>query len=136
MRDINLVRAGQRPDAEIDGFLFAELCHKVRLFRAKLDARDIAQAHDRAAAVNDDQFLELFHRVQVGVREQIDLDEVALRPANGGEKVVSPQRGLNVAWREIERGEAIGINPDAHRKRASPFDGHAQDASQRRELWL
>ena len=114
--------ADERPDAEVDGLLLVVLGDHVGFLGAELDARDVAQAHDRAVAVGDDQVLELLGRAQVGVREQVDLHEVALGLADGGEVVVALQRRVHVAGREVERGEAIGIDPDAHRDLAAALD--------------
>ena len=114
--------ADERPDAEVDGLLVVVLGDHVGLFGAELDARDVAQAHDRAVAVGDDQVLELVDRAQVGVREQVDLDEVALGLADGGEVVVALQRRVHVAGREVERGEPVGIDPDAHRDRPAALE--------------
>ena len=114
--------ADERPDAEVDAFALVVLGDHVGLLGAELDARDVAQAHDRAVAVGDDQVLELVDRAQVGVREQVDLDEVALGLADGGEVVVALQRRVHVAGREVERGEAVGIDPDAHRDLAAALD--------------
>jgi hypothetical protein len=58
VRDFDLVLADQGPHAEVDRLLVAELRDHVGLFGAKLDARHVAQAHDGAPAVGDDQVLE------------------------------------------------------------------------------
>ena len=50
--------------------------------------------------------------------------------------VVAPQRRLHIAGREVERGEPIGIDPDAHGDLAAALDGDPLDAGQRRELRL
>ena len=50
--------------------------------------------------------------------------------------VVAPERRLHVAGREVERGETIGIDPDAHGDLAAALDGHPLDTRQRRELRL
>ena len=96
--------SGQTP--RYTASLLVVLGDHVGLFGAQLDARDVAQAHDRAVAVGDDQVLELLDRAQVGVREQVDLDEVALRLADGGEVVVAPQRRVHVARREVRARRA------------------------------
>ncbi len=106
MRDVDLVHADERPDAEVHGLLLAVLRHHVRLFGAELHLRHVAAGARRAAAVGDDEILELLHRAQVGVGEQVDLDEVALRLADGGEVVVAPQRGVHVARREVRAPRA------------------------------
>src|SRR5213594_2902617 len=67
---------------------------------------------------------------------QVDLHEVALGLAHGGEEVVAPQRGVHVAGREVERGEAVRVDPDPHGNLAAALDGHALDARQCRQLRL
>ena len=124
LRDLDLVRARQRPDAEIDALLIVVFGDHRRFFGAQLDARHVAQAHDAAVAIGDDQVLELLDGAQVGVREQIDLDEIALRLPDGREVVVPTQRLLHVAGRKIAGGEPIGIDPDAHRERPAAFEAH------------
>ena len=136
MGDVDLVHADQRPHAEVHGLLLAVLGDHVGLFGAQLHLRHVAQPHDGAGAVGDDEVLELLHRAQVGVGEQVDLDEVALRLADGGEVVVSPQRRLHVARRETERREPVGIDPDAHRELACALEAHALHARHRGELRL
>ena len=75
-------------------------------------------------------------RAQVGIREQVDLHQIALRSSDRGQKVVAPQRRLHVAGREVERGETIRVDPDAHGDLTAAFDGDPLDAGQRRELRL
>ena len=86
--------------------------------------------------VGHDQVLELVDGAQVGVREQVDLHQVALRPAHRGEVVVAAQRRVHVAGREVERGQAVGVDPHSHGDLAATLDGHALHAGQGRELWL
>ena len=51
--------ADQRPDPKVDALLLVVLRDHVGLFGAELDPRHVAQPHDRAAAVGDDQVFEL-----------------------------------------------------------------------------
>src|SRR5690606_288647 len=79
LRDLELVRAGQRPDTEIHALLVVVLRDRRGLLRTELDGGDIAQANDRAVAIRDDEILELFDSPQIRVREQVHLNEIALR---------------------------------------------------------
>ena len=99
----------------------------------ELDARDVAQAHDAAVALGDDQVLELIDRAQIRVREQVDLHQVALGLTDRGEIVVALERSVHVARRKTARREPIGIDPHAHRERPAAFDGHALHALERRQ---
>ena len=78
--------------------------------------------------VGDDEVLELVHRPQVGVGEQVDLDQVALGLADRGEVVVAPEGRLHVARRQVERRQPVGIDPDPHRELAAALDAHPLDA--------
>jgi hypothetical protein len=81
--------------------------------------------------------LELLDRAQVGVGEQVDLHEVALGLTDGGQVVVALDRRVDVARRQVDRGEAIGVDPDAHRDRPPAFlVGDALHAGDRRQLRL
>ena len=71
--------------------------------RAELHARDIAQPHDGAVPLGDDEILELLGRPKVGVREQAHLHEVALRLADRGEIVVALERCVHIAGRQAAR---------------------------------
>ena len=103
----------------------------------ELDPRHVAQPHDGAVAVGHDQVLELLGRAQVGVGQQVDLDQVALGLADRGEVVVALQRGVHVAGREVERGQPIGIDPDPHGDRPPALDVVTRwTPAQRRELRL
>jgi hypothetical protein len=72
-----------------------------RLFGAELDARHVGETHDRAASLRDDERLEVLLGAEVRVGEQVDLHQVALRLADGGEEVVAPQRRVDVSGSEV-----------------------------------
>ena len=122
VRHLDLVDADQRPDAEIHAVLGAVLGDEVGLLGSQLDVGDVAQADDGPVPVGHDQVLELLHRAQVGVGQQVDLDQVALGLPDRGEVVVAPERGLHVARRQVERRQPLGIDPDPHRDLASALD--------------
>ncbi len=89
-----------------------------------------------AVALGDDQVLELLGRAQIGVREQVDLHEIALRLADRGEVVVALKRRVHIAGRKAARREPIRIDPHAHRERSAAFEGHTLHAWERRQLRL
>ena len=136
VRDVDLVHARERPHAEVDGHLLAVLGDHVGLFGAKLDTRDVAQPDECPTPIGDDQIVEFFRRAQIGVRQQAHLYEVPFRLAHRGEVIVPPQRRVHVTRREVERGQAIRIDPDAHGDLTAAFHRHALHPRQRRELRL
>ena len=64
------------------------------------------------------RLLELFHRSQVGVGGQVDLDEGALGLPDGGQKVVGGQRLADLHRADVESGHSFGLQPYAHGKGA------------------
>ncbi len=75
--------------AKVDALLLVVLRDHVGLFGPEFDLGHVAQPHDRAAPVGDDQVFELLGRAQVGIREQVDLHQVALRPTDRRQIVVA-----------------------------------------------
>ncbi len=136
MRDVDLVRADERPDREVHRLALGEPADDLGLLGSELHARHVRQAHDRVAPVGDDELLELADRAEIGVGEQVDLHDVALGLADGREIVVALQRGLHVAGREVQSGQAIRVDPDPHRELASALEADALHAWERRELRL
>ncbi len=132
----DLVAAGQRPDTQIDCLFFVELGDEVGFLGAQLDARHVRQPHDGAVTLGDDEILELLGRAQIGVRQQVDLHQVALGLTHRREVVVALQRRVHVARRQVQGGEAIRIDPDAHRDGPAAQHVHALHAGERRELRL
>ena len=62
VRDLDLVHAGHRPHAEVDALVLVVLRDQVGFLGAELNARHVAQAHDGAPALRDDQACELVRR--------------------------------------------------------------------------
>ncbi len=132
----DFVRAGQRPHTEIHGLLVVVLRDHRGFFGAELDACDVGETHDGAIAFRDDEVLEFFGRAQVGVGEQVDLDEVALGLAHRRQVVVALERGLHVAGRKIAFGEPHRVYPDAHGQRLAAFEAHSLHTRKSRKLRL
>ena len=83
MGDADLVRAWQRPDGQIDGLLAVVADVRRLLLGAELDPADVGNADDPVAVLAHDQLFELIGAAQIGVRQQIDLNFVALGAAHG-----------------------------------------------------
>ena len=88
---IDRVGVRQNEDAHEDGALPGEADLGVVIFRAEHDVGDVAQPNEYAVFLPHDEILEILHRMQVGVRGQIDLHERALGAAEGGEKIIRGQ---------------------------------------------
>jgi hypothetical protein len=121
--DGDLVGADQRPDAEVDTGLslyFATMSASSAPSSTVATSEMRTTAPPRSVTIS---LLELLHRTQVGVGEQVDLHEVALRLADGGQVVVALDRRVDVAGRQVDGGEAVRVDPDAHRDRPTAFAG-------------
>ena len=132
---IERVRVRQHPHAHEHGLLAAEAHGGVVIFGAEFHIGDVLEPHHRTAALAQDELLELLHRLQVGVRGEIDGDERAFGLADGGEVVVSRQRTPHLGRADIQRRHAVGLQPDAHGKSPAAEDFgalHAGDSGQSR----
>ena len=134
--DVERVRVRQRPDAHEDRVLAAETDFGVVIFRAERNVGDVAQAHERAAGLADDEIFEFLDRAQIGVRRQIDLDERTFRVADGGEKIIRRELFADLIRADVERREPVGFQPDAHRKSASAQNVRALHAFERGQARL
>ena len=56
--------------------------------------------------------------------------------ADGGEKIIRLQCRANFIWTDVERGEAIGFQPDPHRESAAAEQVRALHAFERGETRL
>src|SRR6266568_1038572 len=108
MRDLDFVAADRGPDADVHGLLIVELRNHVRLFGTQLHARDVRKTDDGAAAIGHDEILELIGGAQIGVGQQVDLNEIALGLAHGGDIVVAPQGPEDITGRQVVRRQASG----------------------------
>ena len=119
---VERVGVGQGPDAHEHGGLAREADLGVVVLRAEHHLADVLQPHDGAGLLADDEALEILHGAQVGVGGQVDLDERALGAADGGEVVVGGQRLTHLDRADVERGHALGLEPDAHGEGAGAED--------------
>ena len=135
--DLDLIGADERPYPKVDAFRPVVLRDEVGLFGPQLDPGHVAEPHDGAAAIGDDQVREFINRAQVRVGHEVDLHLISLGLADGGKVVVALERRLHVTGREVECGQAIGVDPDAHGDLAPALVvGHALNALDRRKLRL
>jgi hypothetical protein len=86
---VHRIRIRQNVNPHEDCFLSREPHLGVVIFRAELDVRDVAQPDEISFLLANDQFFEIIHRVQVGVRGQIDLKQRTFRVTDGREKIIS-----------------------------------------------
>ena len=96
--------------------------------RRLLHARHVAQPHRVAAGGLERDLVELRHRVEVGARGDAELALLAFDAAGRHLEVLPPQRVFHVLHREPVAGQAVGIDPDAHRVAAVAADLHVGDA--------
>ena len=86
------------------------------------------EPHDGAASVGHNQFLELTGRAEIRVRQEVDLDQIALCASDGGQLIVPPKSTLYTAGREVEGRQSVGINPDPHGDLAVSLEGDPLNA--------
>ena len=85
-----------------------------------------------AVGLLDDHVVELLRRAQVGLGEHGELALLALDAARRHLDVLAPERVLDVLRRQLVGGEALRIEPDAHRIFALAEETHVGHAGQRR----
>ncbi len=136
MSNLDLIGADQRPYAKVHRFTLVELRHHVGFFRAKLDLGHVFQTRQRASTVAHDQFFKFADRAQVGISQQVELNQVSLRPTDGRQKVVAPQRRLHITRGQVQRGQPVGIDPNTHGDRTATLDGDTLNPRQCRHLRL
>ena len=104
---------------------------------AEHDVGDLAEAHDDALLLLDDELPELLRRLQVGVRDEVDRDHRALglaRAPRGSCSGASASR--TCGRRDAQRRHLVGLQPDAHGEGARAEDVGPLDAADRGELGL
>ena len=136
LRHVELVRADERPDAEVHAFLLAVLRDRMASSapsstRATSLRRTMAPS--RSATMRSANSSAERRSV---LASRLTCTRLPFVWPDRREIVVALERGLHVAGREIERGEPIRIDPHAHGELAPAFDGHALHACDRRELRL
>ena len=130
VRDLDLVRAGQRPDRdEYRGVLRRSRCG-VGVLRAKFDTCEVTQAYEGATVVAYDEAFELIDRPQIRVHEQFDALLLVLGAADRRDRVVPRERSLQLCRRHVECRHPLGIEPHAHGRLPASLESdslHARD---------
>ena len=122
--------------AERDRRLAVEADDAALVQRAKLGMADIREAYEVALHVLEDEIVELLRRLEIGLGEHGEFALHALDAAGGHIDVLPAKRVLDVLRGEVVGGEALGIEPDAHRIFALAEQGHGGNPAQRLQLIL
>ena len=132
---VHRVRAGELVDGDDAGVLPLEAAADVVDLAAEFDAGDILHADDRAVGVGADddvfEFLDGGEAAGGGDGEGVDLalrDGFAADLARGVDLVLRPDGGDDLGDGDVQRGEAVGLHPDAHGVLARAEDADAADA--------
>jgi hypothetical protein len=100
---------------------------------AQHDVRDVAEAHQRAALLTDDEPAKVLDRFDARRGREVELDEGALGLADGREVVVRGERLPHLRRADVQRGHAFGLQPGAQREGASAQDVRLLHALDRRQ---
>ena len=130
------VGGGEDPDAHEGGGLAVEPHVLVVVLRAEDHVGDLAEAHDDAVLLLDDELAELLGGLEVGIGDQVHRDHRALGPAQGREVVVLRQRVAHLGRGDAEGRHLARLQPDAHGERPVAEDLGPLDAADGRELRL
>ena len=129
------VRAGELVDRDNAGALALEAATDVIDLPAEFHARDILHPHNRAVGIsaNHDvfEFLDRGEATRGGYRvgENLALRNRFTADLTGGVHLVLRADCLNdLGHGDVQRGEAVGLHPNAHRVFARAEDAHAADA--------
>ena len=104
--------------------------------RADLGLAHVAQAHEIAIGVLDDEIVELFRRTEIRLGQHRELTLLALDAARRHLDVLAAQRVLDILRRQLVGGEPLRIEPNAHRIGPVAVEAHLGHAIQGRELVL
>ena len=81
---------------------------------AELDARHLAELHLMVAGELDDDVAELLGRDEAGARQHVNSRSLLSMRPDGQLDVLGAQRVLDVLDRQVEGGEPLAVDPDAH----------------------
>ena len=87
---------------------------RVVVLRAQHDLADVLQPDDGPVLLPDDEPFELPDRAQVGIGDEIDLDEGTLGFAHRRQEVVCGQGLAHLPGADVESRHPVGLEPDAH----------------------
>ena len=129
------VRARELVDGDDAGVLALEAAADVVNLAAEFHAGDILHADDRAVGVGaDDDLLKFLDGGEAAGGGDGEGENLALRDgfaadlAGRVDLVLGGDGGDDLGDRDVERGEAVRLHPDAHRVLARAEDAHAADA--------
>ena len=88
----------------------------VVVLRAQYNVRDLAQTHDDAALLLDNQLLKFLRRAQIGVGHQIYGNHAAFCASQRRKIVVLGERVAHVRGRDSARRHLVGLQPNPHRE--------------------
>jgi hypothetical protein len=108
------VGARRRLDADEDGLLVLVLVEGIVVLGAQLDGGDILQAHQGAVAGAHHQLAEILLGADVGIGAQVGDGVGALGLPHPGQVVVGLQHLQHLCGRDLQRGHAPRVEPDAH----------------------
>ena len=117
-------------EAEADGVLAGESRQPAFVGRSDLHRGDIAEAHEIASGVLQDDLPERLGRAQVSLGKHRELSVTALDASRRDLDVLLTDGVFHVRRCQLIRGEARTIEPDAHGITALPenlYLGHARD---------
>ncbi len=106
---------------------------EARVLGADLDPRDLAEAHEVAVLVRDDDLLELLRRREARIRLHGQLALRGLDAAARQFDVLPLDRGLDVLDGQAAGGERRPVDPDAHGEAPLAAEIDVGDARHRRQ---
>ncbi len=112
--DVQWIRRGLLDDAERHGGAAVVARAEPVVVGAELDARDVAETHQIAVGIPENDVFEFLRRAQIGLGQH---GELALRTLDASGRhfdVLAAQGILHIARRELESGQTIRIEPHAH----------------------
>jgi len=133
---VERVRRRQHPDAHEGGRLAVEADVFLVVGRAELHVGDVAEPHDDAVLLLDDELPELLGRAQIGVRDEVHRHHRPFGASERRQVVVARERLAQRRRRDAERRHLLRLQPDPHRERAVAEDVGALHAVDRAQLRL
>ena len=118
--DVHRICIWQDPNAHEDGLLPRKANLGVVVFCPEDNVSDVAQSDECALVLPDHELFELFCRMQIGIRSEIDLKQRSFGAADGGEIIISRKRVSDIGRANVQCGHAFRFHPNAHSKGSPP----------------